>query len=362
MTVTRFSIRLFQAGLLASLRALGLAGVSAALLFSGWMSLQPDVPELPLAARGWLALLSLPILAPMLIPLGALAGTLLVLEELATPPHAQLLPSLGCGPRCWTSPLLLSALLIALLGIGSGLTLEPSAWRAARLLLLDAEGSRLSRPPTDGAHLERLGPDWLLVRTSSGALTLLARPDTQTLLWLSSAQAQLKTKPQARTLEVSLTDGRLMRARGDSPLTTGQFSSLSLKLPLETTTGKRSLAELTPLALLMRVDQEHRRGRPGALETLTLHRRIASPLCAVSFCLLACGLRARLRPGRLSTLTGAGLTLLAWYASQRASDGLAVGLPAGGSGPLLLAVLAWSPVLVPSLLGSWLLRRAERRL
>lgn len=361
--------RLFLRALRASLQGLLLGALCAGLLFSLWFGLRGSSGPLTLQDQLWLMGLSLPILAPMLIPLSALVGTLSVLEDLSMPPHAHLLQALGASPWTWCTPLLLNAGLLGGLGLGSSIGLEHAAWREARLTLLNAERHGLEAS-AEAPRIFRPGPGWALLKLPGSSLALVAEPHPQQELWMVSAQAHVQVEARARTLHTRLGPGELLHLEPSGPTQAGHFDLLELTLPLETSLGKRPLVELTGEALLERLDSAERKGRGGQAEALALHRRVAQPLCALSFCLLVCGLRARLRVSSTGPWAGSALILIGWYAVQRASDtvGTTLSDTLGTHGApdalsfWILTLLAWSPVVVPSLLGWTLLNRAEHSL
>jgi lipopolysaccharide export system permease protein len=137
-----------------------------------------------------------------------------------------------------------------------------------------------------------------------------------------------------------------------------QFDQLRVGLtqtPQEIALPQRDPSEMSIQELRRYIDVLRRSGEPVARYTAQVHFKLAVPLSAALFALLAVPLG--LRPHRSGTSIGLGLTFLVLIGYYIIS---AAALPLGENGRLHPAVAGWLPDLVLGVVGVALLRRADR--
>jgi len=127
------------------------------------------------------------------------------------------------------------------------------------------------------------------------------------------------------------------------------------RTPDEIALPQRDPSEMSVSELRAYIGVLRRSGEPVARYVVQLHFKLAVPLSAALFALLA--VPVGLRPHRSGTSIGLGLTVLVLIGYYIIS---AIALPLGESGRLHPIPAAWAPNIVLAATGLALLRRADR--
>ncbi len=152
-------------------------------------------------------------------------------------------------------------------------------------------------------------------------------------------------------------NGTMYAFAGETTVIT-QFDQLRVGLrrtPAEIAVPQRDPSEMSVSELRAYIGVLRRSGEPVARYVVQLHFKLAVPLSAALFALLA--VPVGLRPHRSGTSIGLGLTVLVLIGYYIIS---AIALPLGENGRLHPIPAAWAPNVVLAVTGLALLRRADR--
>lgn len=255
---------------------------------------------------------------PLILPLGMMLGLLLAVGRLYRDSEMPVLTSIGVGPRRLLKPLLMLVLpVVALIGLCS-LWLGPWAQRTSDVMIAAANRSLLVTGLEPGRFTELPGGDGVVyVGAMSNDGTQLNRIfvyrqdgdrlDVTTArtgsLGFESASERFLTLKEGFRVEGPLNAGRDYRLM--------RYASNELRLPEGEKERREDDPEALPTSALFGDD----RPEAGA----QLHRRIAPPLLALAFALLAVPLArssprqaryGRIMLGFLAYLVGMNLMLL----------------------------------------------------
>jgi lipopolysaccharide export system permease protein len=308
---------------------------------------------LGLGELGSLALLGLPSLAVLSVPVAVLIGVLLALGRMAEDRELVALAAAGIPLR----RILPMPLGVGLVAAGLGLALSgwaaPSAQRALHAALVELAKRQVVAALVPGRFFEEI-PRVVLYPARAGSgpgafegfLLYDHRPGKLRHLLLAE-RAEILPAPGADALRLELQDGEVhIRDGRDASYTVARFARAGIALDIERLIHDRTRV-LSPLDRMGLDELERGAGDPAVADKdrrrmrAAWHRRLAYPSASVLFAGLAAVLVAagRLR-GRRRTLLAAAVVVTAYYLLMRLGDSLV------DQAVLPPPLAAWAPALV----------------
>ncbi len=309
----------------------------------------------PLGEVGWVLLLGLPALVPLLVPVSLLLAVLLAVGRLCADSEMVALRACGVGLADNLRPVLQLSAAVAAVTAAVSLWGQPLAAQAFKQALYDSVKNRLGLTTETGVFTEiARGVTAYAGRIDrrTGVLedlfVSLARPEGG--VWILARSGTLKDDGGALALD--LQDGEMHHAVGAGRAYRRlSFARYRLRVPLAKDAWTTDLEEL-PTPAVARAAYGPEASRDARLE---LHRRLAMPASCLVFGLL--GTTLALHHGRSGKSRGVALglaVLLAYYAL------LTVGKALGKSGVLPPEAAMWLANLALGTLGAYAYARKSR--
>lgn len=292
------------------------------------------------------------------MPVALLLAVLVAVGRMAEDRELVALASAGVSPwRLLPVPLLLGAL-VAAVGVGLAVYVEPQGRRGVRLHLNELIKRNVAGEVRGGVFYEDLGEVVLYAerveRISHAWRNVLVHDDRdpEAALLLLARRGGVDPVGGSKALGVVLEDGEIHRARpGGGEYAVIGFDRAEVGLSVEWTLLSRNRFGGTPFEEQSVADirrartEEEARGGPGWPYALAVHRRFARPLAAVAFAVLAVpvGL-ARRRASRAVGFAATALVAAGYYVLSRAGTALVEGglsVPVGAHlGNLVVGAIA----------------------